>query len=392
MKPKKILLTPGPTELAEATRMAMARPILNPDLDTDFFQFFRELTAKLQRLMHTKEDVLILNGEGILGLEAAVAALVEPGDEVLVLDNGFFGHGFADFVSMYGGKPIFLSKDYHQPIRRADLEEALALHPNIKIATMVHCDTPTGMLNPIEELVPLLRERGILSIVDAVASLGGDLVEVDAWGIDICCCGSQKAISAPPGLTLMSVSSAAWAHMAKRSVPIPGFYVNLLVWKNGWLAGKEEFPYTMPISDLYALDAALDLLLRDEDGVLLRHHQLAEATKNTFQRAGFTLWSGMDYSAHTVTAVELPAGVTDEAELRQALWAEHGVMIGGSWGELAGKVWRVGHMGEGADAAKLYTFFVALEAVLTKAAATGSPWPQAAYGVIFAEELRKVQG
>ena len=359
----KILLTPGPTELAEATRLAMARPIINPDLDPDFFSFYRQLTTKLQQIMVTKNDCLILNGEGILGLEAAVACLVEPGETVLVLDNGFFGHGFADFVTMYGGIPLFLSKDYHEPIRAGELKVMLDQHPEIKVATIVHCDTPTAMLNPIQELVPLLKERGIISIVDAVASLAGDPVLVDECGIDICLGGSQKAISAPPGLTLCSISEAAWQKMRSRQTPVPGFYLNLLIWKDGWLSGKEEFPYTQPISDLYALDAAFDAVLAEGEAIYQRHAKLASAVRKTFEQGAFELWPVPGYSASTVTAVGIPRGVEDEAVLRQELWREHGVMIGGSWGELAGKIWRVGHMGEGARYDKVERFFVALETV-----------------------------
>lgn len=360
----KLILTPGPTEISEHVRAAMARPITNPDLDPEFFAFYDRLCGKIGTLLHTKNQVLVLSGEGILGLEAAVASLVEPGDEVLVLDNGVFGHGFADFVTMYGGTPVFLTKDYRQSFAAEDLEQALAKHPAIKIATMVHCDTPSAMLNPLEEIVPVLKQHGILTIVDAVASMGGDPVLVDEWGIDIVLGGSQKAFSAPPGLTIVAISKAAWAKMEQRRNPIPGFYVNLLNWKTTWLKDR-VFPYTQPISDLYALDAAIDGLLAEGDAVYERHFQVAEATRQTLIRGGFELYPQDGASADTVTAFLIPQGL-DDAKVRQHLWDRHGVMIAGSWGDLAGKVWRIGHMGENARPEKVFRFFLAFEQTLNE--------------------------
>ena len=360
---EKIILTPGPVEVSEAVRMAMAKPIVNPDLDPQFFEFYRQLTAKLQKVLHTKEDVLVLNGEGILGLEAAVVNVVEPGDTVLVLDNGFFGRGFADFVTGCQGKVIFLSKDYMEAITADDLKAALDQHPEVKIVTMVHCDTPSGMLNPIEELAKVCSERGVLSIVDAVASMAGEKILVDEWKIDIIIGGSQKALSAPPGLTIMSISEKAWQMMRNRKVAFGGFYLNLLIWKNSWLTHFKEFPYTQPVSDLYALDEAVNRVLEEGEDLYRRHQRIATAVRQTLTRAGFQMMPHENCRAVTVTAFMVPEGLPDEA-FRTKLWKKYGVMIGGSWGSLAGKVWRIGHMGEGAKADKVYRFFDAFEKIL----------------------------
>lgn len=154
------IMTPGPTQVKENVRMARSFPCTNPDLDETFVDFYKETCELISRLLHTGNETLILGGEGILGLEAACASLTEPGDPVLVLDNGVYGRGFADFVSMYGGKPVLYSVDEKNPIDPAALEEYLKEHHDYKYATLVHCDTPSGMLNDISALCPLLKNTG----------------------------------------------------------------------------------------------------------------------------------------------------------------------------------------------------------------------------------------
>ena len=213
------IMTPGPTQVKENVRMARSFPCTNPDLDETFVDFYKETCELISRLLHTGNETLILGGEGILGLEAACASLTEPGDPVLVLDNGVYGRGFADFVSMYGGKTVLYSVDEKNPIDPAALEEYLKEHHDYKYATLVHCDTPSGMLNDISALCPLLKKYGILTVVDSVSGMFGEDVRVDDFQIDVLCGGSQKAVSAPPGLTFVTVSDAAWAAIDGRNVP-----------------------------------------------------------------------------------------------------------------------------------------------------------------------------
>lgn len=151
----------------------------------------------LEKLLHASGTAYILGGEGILGLEAASASLTEPGDRVLVIDNGIFGKGFADFVKMYGGEPVLYTSDYHNPVNVDELAAFLEKDSDFKYATVVHCDTPSGVLNDIAKICPLLKEHGILTVVDSVAGMFGEYVNVDESRIDILCGGSQKALSAP---------------------------------------------------------------------------------------------------------------------------------------------------------------------------------------------------
>ena len=160
------IMTPGPTQVAENVRMARSRECTNPDLDESFVEFYKETCEKISQLLHTKNETLILGGEGILGLEAACASLTEPGDKVLVLDNGIFGAGFADFVSMYGGRPELYTRDYKETLDVDELEAYLKEHHDYKYATVVHGDTPSGMLNDVFKICPLLKKYGILTVVD----------------------------------------------------------------------------------------------------------------------------------------------------------------------------------------------------------------------------------
>lgn len=199
-----MLMTPGPTEIPEKVRSSMGRKIQNPDIEQDFFDFYDRLVSKLCRVYDTTDDILILGGEGILGLEASVASCVGPGDEVLCIANGIYGEGFADFVEMYGAEPVMCSFSHKEPIKAEAVREKINKH-DFQAATMVHCETPAGVLNELNEILELLSKEGVLTIVDAVSSLGG--VPLFQGNIDICICGSQKCFSSPRGLTMVSVSS-----------------------------------------------------------------------------------------------------------------------------------------------------------------------------------------
>ena len=200
------IMTPGPTQVAENVRLARSLECTNPDLDEDFVEFYKETCEKISALLHTSNETLILSGEGILGLEAAIASMTEPGDKVLVLDNGIYGKGFADFVSMYGGKPELYTRDYQNTFDIKELENFLVDNHDYKYATVVHGDTPSGMLNNVAAICPLLKKYGILTVVDSVSASFGEPLSIDACQIDIMCGGSQKVVSAPPGLTFVVVS------------------------------------------------------------------------------------------------------------------------------------------------------------------------------------------
>lgn len=352
----KKIMTPGPTQVRENVRMARSLITTNPDLDLEFYDYYKDTCELLSQLLHTGNTSYIMSGEGILGLEAACASLTEPGDRVLVLDNGIFGKGFADFVKIYQGEPVLYTADYHRDFDVDALAAWLEKDHDFKYAAIVHCDTPTGVLNPIEVICPLLKKYGILSVVDAVSSMFGEEIDVDACQADIVCGGSQKVLSAPVGLTMLCVSDAAIKAMEQRKTPIASFYANILnfrdYYKNKW------FPYTMPISDIYGLRTALENVKADGD-IYTRHGRIAAATRKAVTEAGLKLYLDRGYCA-TVTVIEVPEGV-DSAVLLHTMEETYQVMIAGCFDILAGKVIRLGHMGENANVADVTVMLDALD-------------------------------
>ena len=355
------IMTPGPTQVAENVRLARSMECTNPDLDVDFVEFYKETCEEISRLLHTKNETLILGGEGILGLEAACASMTEPGDKILVLDNGIYGRGFADFVSVYGGKPELYSRDYRETLDVSELEEYLKEHHDYKYATVVHGDTPSGMLNDVSAICPLLKKYGIMTVVDSVSASFGEPLSIDDCQIDIMCGGSQKVVSAPPGLTFVVISDDAKKAMKERKTPIASFYANLTTFAHYY--EEKWFPYTMPISDIYGLRAAMDNIAADPD-ILTRHQQIAEASRKAVTSAGLNLYLKSGFSS-TVTVFEVPEGTTADAIL-ETVKKDYNIMLAGSFDVLAGKVIRIGHMGNNAEFYKIREVFAALDGTMKK--------------------------
>ena len=355
------IMTPGPTQVAENVRLARSRECTNPDLDENFVEFYKETCEEISRLLHTDNETLILGGEGILGLEAACASMTEPGDRVLVLDNGIYGKGFADFVSMYGGCPELYSRDYRETLDVQELENFLQEHHNYKYATVVHGDTPSGMLNDVSAICPLLKKYGIMTVVDSVSASFGEPMRISDWQIDIMCGGSQKVVSAPPGLTFVVISDDAKKAMTDRKTPIASFYANLTTFAHYY--EEKWFPYTMPISDIYGLRAAIDNIAADPD-ILTRHEKIAEASRKAITGAGLNLYLKSGFSS-TVTVFEVPEGTTAKAIL-DGVKNDYNIMLAGSFDVLAGKVIRIGHMGNNSDYYNVREVFAALDGTLAR--------------------------
>lgn len=350
------IMTPGPTQVRENVRIARSLEMTNPDIDPAFFAYYKDTCRLIGELLHTNNQVYILGGEGILGLEAACVSLTEPGDKVLVLDNGIYGRGFGDFADLYGGEATYYTAPYTKAFDIAQLREFLEQNHDFKYATVVHCDTPSGVLNDVSVICPLLHEYGILTVVDSVSAMFGEPLFVDESHIDIVCGGSQKALSAPPGLAFVSVSEAAIRAMENRRVPIAAFYANLLLFKeydkNQW------FPYTMPISDIYGLRAALENIKADKE-ILNRHKRMGQITREAVQTMGLELYLENGYS-NTVTVIKVPDKMQASAILER-MKTEHGIMIAGSFDILDGQVIRIGHMGENANEEDVKQTLSALE-------------------------------
>lgn len=355
------IMTAGPVQVRENVRMARSLECTNPDLDREFFDYYKETCELLSKALHTDNQAIIMGGEGILGLEAACASLTEPGDRVLILDNGIFGKGFEDFAKMYGAETVLFTTDYKNPIKPEELRAFLEKDSNFKYATVVHCDTPSGVMNDVEELSRILDEFGILTVADSVAGMFGEPLDVSKSKIDILCGGSQKALSAPPGLTMVWVSERAFAAMENRKTPIAAFYANILNYRDYY--EKQWFPYTMPISDIKGLRQAIENYLEDET-VIERHEKIAKAVRKALNMGGIELYLESGYS-NNVTVINVPEGIKD-TDILDGMVNDYGIMISGCFDCLAGKVVRLGHMGENAYKYKVAEALHALQGTLEK--------------------------
>ena len=344
--PNYLMMTAGPTMVRKNVMEKRAEFFGNPDIDNDFFKFYDELREKTSKIFGcSKSNIVIMSGEGMVGLDSACASLCEKGDRVLIIENGLFGAGFADLVRPYGATPVTLSFDSKNKIDVKKVEEFLEKDSNFKFATVVHCDTPTGVLNDVENICKLLKSKGILTVVDTVAAIGGEHFNMESFGADIALGGSQKAFSAPPGLTILGVSDDAWKAIKNRKEPIPSFYCNLSYWDS--CVENKLFPYTMPASDIMGFDQAIDNLLEEGiDEVIKRHHKVAKYCREKIQELGLKLYIE-DGFASTVTSFYVPEGFTPN-EFIKLLKEKHQILISGSYGDFAKYILRVGHMGESA--------------------------------------------
>lgn len=360
---ERLIMTPGPTEVPYRVRAAMMRETTNSDLDPDFLSFYQDLRSRASRLFGaSRSRVYLMIGEAMLGLEAAVANLVSRGDKVVVVDNGVYGDSFADLVSSYGGVPVKLGASWRRGVDLGELERALERNKDAVAVTVVHCDTPSALLNDLAGVSRVAKSFGALVIADVVSTIGAVRLDVDGWGVDVAIGGSQKALNAPAGVTLMSVSEQAMERA--RRVNYRGFYLSLLQWES-WLDERGVFPYTVSEPLLYAVSEAINSVLEEGlDSVQARHEAARRASWAALEAAGLRPYpESMEYSSPTVTAMEVPQGV-DEARLRELSWRKYKTMIAGSWGQLQGKVIRVGHMGVQASPEKLSRAFWALASSL----------------------------
>ncbi|MFB6194707.1 MAG: alanine--glyoxylate aminotransferase family protein [Haloplanus sp.] len=348
-----MLLTPGPTALPPSVREATSRELINPDVDPAFAERYDAVTDKLATVFGTDDEIVVLGGEGILGLEAAIASTVGPGDRVLCLSNGPYGDGFAEFVESYGGEATVVGADYDESLPIADLERTLA-DGEFDLATMVHCETPTGTLNRLGPALDLCDDHDVLTVVDAVSSLGGVPVPTDR--IDITLGASQKCFSAPPGLAICSVSDAAWERIEARDPD--SLYTNLLPWHDA----DQPYPYSHLTTLVVALDAALDRLLEEGlDAVYARHRETAAVCRERGRDLGLDPYPEPKRSSPTVTAFSVPGRASD---LQERLREDHDVTLATGLGDLENDVLRVGHMGYNADHEKVTRAMDALAEVL----------------------------
>jgi pyridoxamine--pyruvate transaminase len=361
----KLLMTAGPVEVSPRVLSAIGQPAIY-HYYKGFVDFFEETTKKLAQVFQANElDTLILQGEGVLGLEAAVVCTVNPGEKVLVFENGPFGKWFGDFVKNIGAKPVYFNEENNRCFDTSSTLEFLEQNRDASAMTLVHCETPAGLLNPPQEICRKAKELGILTIVDCVASLGGAEFAPDEWGIDIAVSATQKCLSSTSGLAPMTVSKFAWEKMEKKKKnPIRVSYLSLLDWKDTWLQSK-RFPFTPSTNEVYALSAALDEILEEGlQNVLARHQEVAKFVRKRTLEMGLKLWPAEEkFCSPTITAISLPEHM-DDAKIIQDIVKRYGILIGGGYRELKGKVLRIGHMGYQAHLPFVSATMDALESVI----------------------------
>lgn len=335
---------PGPSCVHPEVYRALALPTLG-HLDARFIAVMDEIKSMLRTVMGTGNDLTApMSGTGSAGMEAAFVNLVEPGDRVLVLVNGVFGKRMAEVARRLGADIEELEFPWGTPVL---LDQAAASIADKKraIVAVVHAETSTGVRNPIEELGPLVRDSGALFLVDAVTSLGGIPVNADAVGADACYSGTQKCLSCPPGLAPLSFSERAVAKLKSRKSKVPNWYLDLSMIIDYWQGAKRAYHHTAPINMLYALHAALALLLQEGlDASYARHQAMHERLAAGLSELDLKLFVEPGYRLPMLNAVTVPDGV-DEAAVRKQLLEQDGIEIGAGLGPLAGKIWRIGLMG-----------------------------------------------
>jgi len=363
--PERSLFGPGPSDVDPRVLEAMARPTVG-HLDPAFVGMMDDLKRLLRAAFRTENAMTLpLSAPGSAGMEACFANLVEPGDRVVVCQNGVFGGRMKENVERAGGVATVVEDPWGRAVDPAKLEATLAAQPDTKAVAFVHAETSTGVLSDAEALCGIAREKGCLTIVDAVTSLGGSPLEVDAWGIDAVYSGSQKCLSCTPGLSPASFGERALASVRERKTKPHSWFLDLNLLAGYWDEGaKRSYHHTAPVNALYGLHEALVLVAEEGlENAWNRHRCNHEALRAGIEAMGLAFVVPEAERLPQLNLVTIPDGV-DDAAARGMLLAEHGIEIGAGLGALAGKVWRIGLMGHSSRADKVLRLLSALETVL----------------------------
>lgn len=360
--PPRILLGPGPSMVNPRVTAAMTRPMVGY-LDPTFLQVMDEIQAMLRYLFQTQNTMTLpISGTGTAGMETAVANMVEPSDNVLVCIHGYFGMRIAEMARRYGGNVETITKPWGEVFQPDEIRDTLQKRP-AQVVAIVHGETSTGARQSLEGIAEIVHEQGGILIVDTVASLGGVPILVDALGIDVCYSGSQKCMSAPPGVAPITFSPRAMEKIEKRPTPVPNWYLDLGLLAKYW-GELRQYHHTPPIATLYGVHESLRLI--SEEGLdygWQRHQQCAEMLWSGLEALGLSMHVALDARLASLTTVVVPNGV-DEANIRRQLLTQYNIEIAGGLGELKGKVWRVGLMGYSARPENVHLLLALLRDLL----------------------------
>ncbi|WP_019172901.1 pyridoxamine--pyruvate transaminase [Pseudaminobacter salicylatoxidans] len=339
-----ITLTSGPVNAYADVLRGLSRTVLY-DYDPAFQLFYENVVAKAQKAMRLSTRPVLLQGEPVMGLEAAAASLISSEDVVLNLASGVYGKGFGYWAKRYSPNLLEIETPYNESIDPQAVADMLKKHPEITVVSVCHHDTPSGTINPIDEIGAIVSAHGAYFIVDAVSSFGGMKTHPEDCKADLYVTGPNKCLGAPPGLTMMGVSDRAWARMKANPSAPRASVLSILDWEDAW-SHEKPFPFTPSVAEINGLDVALDLYLNEGPEVVWARHALtAKATRAGALAMGLSLWAASEKIASpTTTSIRTPQGV-DEAALRQAVRERYGVVFSSGRGETLGKLTRIGHMG-----------------------------------------------
>ena len=339
------LRIPGPTPCADEALKAMSRQMIN-HRGPEFAAILKRVTAGVQEVFQTKNDVLILTTSGTGGMEAAVVNFLSPGERVLSVSIGAFGDRFAQIATAYGADVTKLAVEWGKAADPAEVDAALSAG-GFTAMLVTHNETSTGITNPLKELAAVGRKHGVLLIVDAVSSLSSVPCLVDEWDLDVVVTGSQKGWMVPPGLAMVAVGERGWK--AHEKATMPRFYFDLGKAKK--TLEKDQTPWTPAVSIFYAMDVALEIMLKEGmDNIFARHERIGKLTRDGVKALGLEMFAQDEqYASNTVTAVKVPEGVDGKA-LVKMMREEYDTVLAGGQAALQGKIFRIGHLGLVSDA------------------------------------------
>lgn len=361
--PNRILLGPGPSNINPRVLQAMMTPMLG-HLDPDFWPVLDDIRTMLSQVIGTADNwTFPLPTTGMAGMEAAFCNVVEQGDRVIIAVNGFFGERMVEIASRVGAEVHRIDIPWGKPVLPEHVEGALKVHGSVKAVGVVHAATSTGVLSPIKDIAAVVHHHNALIVVDAVTSLGGLEFRMDDWDLDICYGASQKCLGGPSGAAPVSFGRRAQSAIKNRKTQVQSFYLDVSNLENYW-SDTRAYHHTTPILTMYAFREALRLIM--EEGVenrWKRHADNARALRAGLEALELELFADPDYRLDPLTTIRVPDGI-DAAKVIRQLYKDYNIEIGGGLGVLAGKIWRIGLMGESCKASNVLLVLSALENVL----------------------------
>jgi len=365
--PVRTLMGPGPSDVNPRILEAMSRPTIG-HLDPEFVGLMDEIKGLIQYAFQTTNKLTLpVSAPGSAGMEACFVNLLEPGDKVVIAQNGVFGGRMKENVERCGATAVMVEDDWGKAVDVNKVAEALKANPDAKVLAFVHAETSTGALSDAKALCALAKENDCLTIVDTVTSLGGVELDVDGWGIDAVYSGTQKCLSCTPGISPVSFSDKAVEVISKRESKVQSWFLDMNLVMGYWGEGvKRAYHHTAPINALYALHESL-VILKEEglQNAWQRHASHHKALAAGVEAMGLSFVVDAKDRLPQLNAVTIPEGV-DEAAVRKALLQNYNLEIGAGLGSLAGKVWRIGLMGYAANQKNVLLCLGALDAVLTQ--------------------------